>query len=106
MLNTYIAYSTPRQKGGIETMADDRMKNDEYQKNMGTKGEGQDFGQQTPGRNPQGGQQQQGSQHGGGQHTGGDQFGGGQQSGQQKGSRNFEDDDLGAGNAGKTGGQN
>jgi hypothetical protein len=34
-------------------MADDRMKNDDLQRNMGARGEGdQDFGQQSPGRNP------------------------------------------------------
>ena len=44
-------------------MADDRMKNDDL-RNVGDKGQGQDYGkgqgqgQQTPGRNPQGGQQQ------------------------------------------------
>ena len=75
-------------------MADDRMKNDDLQRNMGTKGEGQDFGHQTPGRNPEGGEK-------GGQHTGGGQFGDGQQQGGQKPSRNFEDDDLGAGKAGQ-----
>ena len=45
-------------------MADDRMKDDDL-RNMGDKGQGQDYGkgqgqgQQTPGRNPQGGQQGQ-----------------------------------------------
>jgi hypothetical protein len=35
-------------------MADDRMKNDDLQRNMGTSGkEGQNFGQQTPGRQGQ-----------------------------------------------------
>ena len=42
-------------------MADDRMKNDDPKRNMGTGGrDDQDInqgGQQTPGRNPQGGQQ-------------------------------------------------
>ena len=42
-------------------MADDRMKDDDL-RNMGDKGQGQDYGkgqgQQTPGRNPQGGQPQ------------------------------------------------
>lgn len=41
-------------------MADDRMKNDDPQRNMGAGGrEGQDWdkGQQTPGRNPKGDQQ-------------------------------------------------
>jgi len=82
-------------------MADDRMKNDdELQRNMGGAGhdEGQNLGQQSPGRSGQGGQQ-------GGQNVGGyggsqqkDNYGGGQDE------RNMEDDDLGAGNAGTTGG--
>ena len=54
-------------------MADDRMKNDDVQRNMGTKDD-QDFGRQTPGRSGQGGQQ-------------GGQFGG------QKGARNLDDDE-------------
>ena len=85
-------------------MADDRMKNDDLNRNMGTGREDQDFGQgqQTPGRNPQGDQQQ------------GGQFGQGQQ-GQQGGQRNKpmnEDDDEnefsgGSGQRGQSrGGQN
>ena len=78
-------------------MADDRMKHDDRQRNMGSK-DREDFGQQTPGRSGQGGQhggQQTGSQQGG-------QFGG------QKGSRNLDDDndmDTGGGSS-KSGGQN
>ena len=68
-------------------MADDRMKNDDLQRNMGTGGEGQDFGKQTPGRNPQD-----------------DRSTGGQQGGQQKEPRNPDDDDEFGG--GQTGGQN
>ena len=79
-------------------MADDRMKNDDLQRNMGTagRGEGQDFGQQTPGRSGQG---QQGGQHAGG-------YGGSQQKGNFGGQneRDMEDDDVGAGNA-QTGGK-
>jgi hypothetical protein len=78
-------------------MADDRMKNDDQQRNMGsTKRDDQDLGQgqQTPGRNPQGGQ-----------HTGG--YGGGQQGGQQhKNPSNMEDDEeFGGGTTGQRGGQ-
>ena len=77
-------------------MADDRMKHDDQQRNMGSK-DREDFGQQTPGRSGQGGQQsgqRAGSQQGG-------QFGG------EKGSRNLdEDDDIETGGKGKTGGQN
>ena len=89
--------------GGINHMADDRMKQDDSQRNMGTKGGQQDFGQQTPGRSGQGGQQ-------GGQHSGGQQ--GGQQSGQQggqKGARGLDDDEeFGTGQSGQQnrGGQN
>ena len=46
-------------------MADDRMKHDDQQRNMGAGGrEDKDFGQQAPGRSGQGGQQtgQQGQQ--------------------------------------------
>ena len=83
-------------------MADDRMKNDDLQRNMGGAGrdEGQNPGQQSPGRTGQGGQQnQQGDQHAGG-------YGGSQQGkfGSGEKSRDLEDDDLGAGNA-QTGGQ-
>jgi hypothetical protein len=78
-------------------MADDRMKDDDRQRNMGTGGrEDQGFGQgqQSPGRNPQGGQQ------GGGQQTGG------QQGGQQKGNLNIDDEDeFGGGTSGQRGGQ-
>ena len=74
-------------------MADDRMKHDDSQRNMGTKDD-QDFNRQSPGR---GGQQgQQGGQQAGGQHGG--QFGG------QKGARNLDDDDEF--DTGKSGGQN
>lgn len=76
-------------------MADDRMKNDDLKRNMGTK-DREEFGQQTPGRSGQGGRQ-------------GDPNAGSQQGGQfgQKGSRDLdEDDDIGAGSSGKTGGQN
>jgi hypothetical protein len=83
-------------------MADDRMKNDDLQRNMGKSGEGQDYGQQTPGRNPQG-EQQTGQQ--GGQGAG--QYGTGQQQG---GSRGMDDDEdefgSSSGRAGQTGSQN
>ncbi len=72
-------------------MADNRMKNDDLQRNMGNKDD-QEFGRQSPGRSGQSGQQagQQG------------QFGG------EKGSRNLDDDDedIGTGSSSKTGGQN
>ena len=74
-------------------MADDRMKNDDLQRNMGDKDEDQDFGQQSPGRGGQVGQQ-------GGQHSGGRPAGG--QSGQFGGQNEREiwrDDDLDTGNA-------
>ena len=73
-------------------MADDRMKNDDLDRNMGRgRDEGQDFGRETPGRNPQGDRS----------------TGAGQQSGQQKEPRNFEEEDeFDGGAAGKTGGQN
>jgi len=79
--------------GGINSMADDRMKNDDLQRKMGTKDD-QDFGLQSPGRSGQSGQH-------GGQHAGGQQGG-------QKGSRNLDDDeDIDVGSAGgKTSGQN
>ena len=78
-------------------MANDRMKQDNPQKNMGGAGgrEDQNFGQQSPGRTGQTGGQQAG-QHG--QQAG--QFGG------QKGSQHMEDDDLATGGKGQTGGQN
>src|SRR5215212_1348823 len=85
-------------------MADDRMKNDDLQRNMGTSGkEGQDYGQQTPGR--QGGGQQSGGQHVGGQ-KGGQQGQGGYGGSQQNEPRNMEDDDeFGGGSMGQSGGQ-
>lgn len=73
-------------------MADDRMKHDDAQKNMGSK-QDQDFGRQSPGRSGQAGQQ-------GGQQAGGQQ---GQQ-GSQKGAGNLEDDEDF--DTGKSGGQN
>ena len=69
-------------------MADDRMKNDDVQRNMGTGGrDDQEFGkgqqQQTPGRNPQGGQQ-----------------------GQPKDPLNIDDEEeFGSGGSGQRGGQ-
>jgi len=82
-------------------MADDRMKNDDLQRNMGKTGagEGQDYGQQSPGRSGQGGQEHAGGQQGAGKQTGG-QYGTG-----QKGSKNMEDEDLDINTPGKTGGQ-
>ena len=85
-------------------MADDRMKNNDPQRNMGAGEKDKNYGQQSPGR---GGQQgQEAGQHGGqqgGQQSGG-QFGG------QKGTRNVDDDeeDFGTGQAGSQnrGGQN
>ncbi|HEV8202776.1 MAG TPA: hypothetical protein VGP98_00985 [Pyrinomonadaceae bacterium] len=101
------AHKKPSSIGGNKKMADDRMKNDDVQRNMGTKDE-QDFGRQSPGRSGQAGQQ--GGQHSGGQH-GGQQ--GGQQGGQfggQKGARNMDDDedfDTGKSSGGQNrGGQN
>lgn len=78
-------------------MADDRMKKDDSQRNMGSAGhdKDQDFGQQSPGRSGQQGGQQAGG-HGGGQQK--SNYGSGQNE------RDMEDDDLGAGNA-QTGGQ-
>ena len=74
-------------------MADDRMKHDDAQRNMGNKDD-QDFARQSPGRGGQTGQQR-------GQQTGGQQ--GGQFGGQKEG-RNLEDDeDL---DTGKSSGQN
>lgn len=74
-------------------MADDRMKEDDLRRDMGTGGRedqdtGKGQGQHTPGRNPQGEQQT-----------------GGQQGGQQKEPLNREDDELG-GTSGQRGGQN
>ena len=76
-------------------MANDRMKHDNPQRNMGAGGrEDQDFGQQSPGRSDQTGGQQAGKQHG----QAGGQFGG------QK--ENMEDDDdFATGGQGQTGGQ-
>lgn len=73
-------------------MADDRMKNDDLQRDMGTGDEGQDYGrQQTLGRNPQD-DRSTGAGHQGGQH---------------KEPRNMdEDDEFDGGTAGRTGGQN
>jgi len=64
--------------GGLDIMADDRMKNDDAQKNMG---------QQTPGRSGQSGQQ-------GGQQAGG------QQGGQKQ---NVHDDEFATGKSGEQG---
>jgi len=74
-------------------MADDRMKNDDLQRNMGSGAKDQDYGQQSPGRSGQGGQQggQQAGGHGGSQQK--SNYGSGQNE------RDMEDDDLGAGNA-------
>ncbi len=84
-------------------MADDRMKNDDLNRNMGgNKAEGQEYSQQTPGRNPQGGGTGQAGQRGAGQQ--------GAQQGASKAPRNTEDDDdeFGAGQSGSMnrGGQN
>ena len=79
-------------------MANDRMKNDDAQRNMGAGGrEDKEFGQQSPGRTGQSGATggQQAGQHG----QSGSQFGG------QK--ENMEDDDdFATGGTGQTGGQN
>ena len=76
-------------------MADDRMKKDDMQRNMGTGGrDDQDFGkgqqQQTPGRNPQEGQQgQQGGRKDPLNTTDDEEFGGGgQRGGQGRGGQN------------------
>ncbi|HEX3250376.1 MAG TPA: hypothetical protein VHS05_13175 [Pyrinomonadaceae bacterium] len=83
-------------------MADDRMKHDDLQKNMGAGDKGQGFGQQSPGR---GGQDNPGQKQAGQQ---GGQQGGGQ--GGQKGTRNMDDkdEDFGGGKPGtqNRGGQN
>ena len=83
-------------------MADDRMKNDDAQRNMGAGQKDQDYGQQSPGRTgPTGGQHA--GQHG--QQDQKDKFGG--QIGGEKGTRNMEDDDeFATGGKGQTGGQN
>lgn len=70
-------------------MADDRMKHDDQQRKMGSKGEGQDYSQQTPGRSGQ-----QGGQQAGGQQQGG-----------QKRNLNEDDDDFNTGGAGQKGGE-
>lgn len=75
-------------------MADDRMRNDEQQRNMAGGAKDQDYGQQAPGRGQQRDQQAGGS--------GGSQQKSNYGSGQNK--HDMEDDDLGAGNA-QTGGQ-
>ncbi len=77
-------------------MADDRMRNDDLQRNMGGAGgdKDQDLGQQSPGRSGQQGGQQAGG-HGGGQQK--SNYGG-------QNERDMEDDDVGAGNA-QSGGQ-
>ena len=77
-------------------MADDRMKNDDRQRNLGAGDKGQNPGQQSPGRSGQTGQQA--GQHAGGQQSGG-QFGG------QKGTQKVDDDEDVSG-AGKAGSQN
>ena len=69
-------------------MADDKMKHDEAQRNMGTKDD-RDLNRQSPGRSGQG---QEGGQHAGGQQGG------------QKGGRNLDDDDDF--DTGRSGGQN
>lgn len=97
MLNSYKAAVT-RFEQWEDNMADNRMKDDEQQRNMGSGGrQDQNVGQQSPGRGGQGGQQgQQGQQAG--QH--------GQQGG-QKGSQGMEDDDeFATGGQGQSGGQN
>lgn len=76
-------------------MADDRMKHDDQQRNMGAGGQDKGLGQQSPGRGQQGGQQggQQAGQHG--------------QQGGQKGSQGMEDDDeFATGSQKQSGGQN
>lgn len=89
-------------------MADDRMKNDEAQRNMGGTSGREGQGQQSPGRSGQSGQQS--GQHAGGQQGG--QFGGqqgGQQGGQfggQKDKQNIDDDDEFATGGQQRGGQN
>jgi hypothetical protein len=87
-------------------MADDRMKNDDLQRNMGTSGkEGQNFGQQTPGRQGQGGQDFDDEGGGHGQHVGGQKgstqggYGGSQEP------RMEDDDEFGGGSMGQSGGQ-
>ena len=73
-------------------MADDRMKHDDQQRNMGAGGQDKSTGQQAPGRGGQQGGQQAG-QHG--------------QQGGQKGSQGMEDDDeFATGSQKQSGGQN
>ena len=78
-------------------MADDRMRNDDdLQRNMSGGAKDQDYGQQSPGRTSQQGGQQAGGQGGSQQKS---SYGSGQNE------RDMEDDDIGAGQTGKTGGQ-
>ena len=75
-------------------MADDRMKNDDLQRNMGAGDKDKNYGQQSPGRSGQ--HDQQAGQHAGGQQSGG-----------QKGTRNVDDDeDFDTGRAGSQNRQN
>ena len=80
-------------------MADDRMKQDDQQRNMGAGGQDKGFGQQgqqAPGRSGQGQGGQQGGQQPGQQ---------GQQGG-QKGKGMEDDDEFATGGQGQGGGQN
>jgi hypothetical protein len=80
-------------------MADDRMKNDDAQRNMGNKDD-QDFARQSLGRGGQIGQRHGGEQSG---SQSGRQFGG------QKGAKNLDDDeefDTGRSSGQNRGGQN
>jgi hypothetical protein len=83
-------------------MADDRMRNDDLDKNMGGAGQNKEnFGQQTPGRNKQDDDLKTGQRG-----TGQGQQGQGQQ-GQHNKPGQFEEDDFGTtGNKGGQGGQN
>ena len=74
-------------------MADDRMKDDDLKRDMGTSREGQDFGKQTPGRNPPDDRA-----------TGGGQQGG--HGGKEPRDLELEDDEFDGGSTGKGGGQN
>src|SRR5215203_2856704 len=88
-----------RTMGRERNMADDKMNNDDLQRNMGRTGnEGQDYDQQSPGRSGQGGGTRQSGQQGG-QHD--SQYGSGQNDKDME-----NDDDFATGGAGKTGGQN
>ena len=81
-------------------MADDRMKNDDLQRNMGAGNKDKNVGgQQSPGRSGQ--HDKQAGQHAGGQQSGG-------QVGGQKGTRQMDDDedDFGAGRTGQSGSHN